>query len=909
MRLAPGTRVGQYEVTAHIAAGGMGEVYRAHDATLDRDVALKVLPAQLAADPERLARFRREAPVLASLNHKNIAAIYGLEEDEAEGVHALVLELIEGPTLSECIAHGSLELGKADWNGWQRGLTIDESLHVARQLTEALEAAHDQGVIHRDLKPANIKVMPDGTVKVLDFGLAKALSDDSAIERAEDADSSSPTISAMGTRAGVILGTPAYMSPEQARGARVDRRTDIWAFGAVLFEMLTGTQIFAGQTISDTLAAVLRADVDWPSLPPQTPNGIRKLLRLCLEKDAKRRLPHIGSARLELDDVVAATTDETDGTQPPTWKRVLPWAAAGIAVVIAGILTWNLTRPEPEQRVTRLAVSIPQGTELSPATAANIAMSPDGSRLAFTTGQGETARLWIREMDQLEATLVEGSEGASEPFFSPGGQWVAFYAGTELKKASPDGGSPITVVDKGNGSNSSGTWGADDTIVYAQSVSSGLFRISANGGEPEQLTAPDTATNELGHWYPQLLPDGDSLLFTVYVAESLEASHTEVLTLSTGDRRTVHEGATYARYVPTGHLIYPTISNTLIAVPFDLATLEVTGAALPVLEDVVFGQDANSQFSVSDDGALAYVPASALSADQMLVWVDREGTIRPATEERRRYSQPAISPDGQRLAVRVEDARSDIWVLELERGTLTRVTFTEGLEGSPVWTADGERLLFFSEAGGPAFDLFSSASDGSGEAEELYVHQFDKYPTSLSPDDAFLAFVERHSETSFDIWTLPLEQGGELQPFAQTAFDEYEAEFSPDGRWVAYQSNESGRFEIYVQAYPGPGAKTLISTDGGTEPRWTKGGRELVYRNGAQMMAVEIEGGAELTLGTPALLFEGDYLAVENGRNYDVTADGEQFIMIADDPDAAEPQIEVVLNWFEELRERAPLEP
>ena len=906
MRLMPGTRVGPYEVTAHIAAGGMGEVYRAHDASLSRDVALKVLPAQLAADPERLARFRREAQVLASLNHPNIAAIYGLEEDQSKGVLALVLELVEGPTLSECIAHGSLSMGKADWNGWQRGLSIDESIQVARQLADALETAHDKGIIHRDLKPANIKVMPDGMVKVLDFGLAKALSDDSAIERAEDADSSSPTITAMGTQAGVILGTPTYMSPEQARGARLDRRTDIWAFGAVLFEMLTGTQVFAGQTISDTLAAVLRADVDWPSLPPQTPLGVRKLLRLCLEKDAKRRLPHIGSARLELDDALAATTDETEVAPPPTWRRVLPWAVAGIAMVIAGVGTWNLTRPEPDQRVTRLSVAIPAETSLSPSTTVNVALSDDGSRLAFTTGQGESARLYVREMDELEATLVEGSDGARDPFFSSDGQWVAFYAGTLLRKAPLDGGSPITIVDKGAPSAFSGEW-ADDTIFYTQSYASGLFRVSSNGGEPEPLTTPDTAAGELGHWYPQLLPDGDSVLFTVYAA-GLENSRAEILTLSTGERQIVLEAATFVRYVPTGHLIYPTPSNTLMAAPFDLAALEVTGPATPVLEDLVFGQDANSQFSFSDDGAFAYVPASALSADQMLVWVDRDGTVRPATEERRRYSQPELSPDGQRVAVRIEDERSDIWVLELERGTLTKVTFTEGIDGSPVWASDGDRLLFTTEAGGPAFDLFWTASDGSGEAEELYVTQYDKYPRSLSPDDALLAFRESHPDTSGDIWILPLEEGGELQPFVRTPFNEVEPEFSPDGRWVAYASNESGRFEIFVQAYPGPGGKTLISPDGGSEPRWAKDGRELVYRNGRQMIAVEIEGGEELTAGVPTALFEGDFLADEASRDYDVTADGEQFIMVADDPDAAEPHIEVVLNWFEELLERAPRE-
>ena len=869
MSLTPGTWVGQYEVKSQIGGGGMGEVYRAHDTKLNRDVALKVLPAEVANDPDRLARFRREAQVLASLNHPHIAAIYGVEE--SEGVQALVLELVEGPTLAECIAHGSLALvGRPEWGAWTRGLVVDEALPVARQIAEALEAAHDLGVVHRDLKPANIKVMTDGTVKILDFGLAKALSGDIEIERADSG--SSPTISSLGTRAGIILGTPAYMSPEQARGALVDRRTDIWAFGAVLFEMITGQQAFSGQTLTDTLAAVIRAEMDWRVLPPTTPPGLRKLLRHCLEKDSKRRLPHIGAARLELDDVLAATTDTVEIEVTPAWRRALPWTITAVAVVIASAVTWTLMRaPAPDQRVTRLSVAVPPDTTLSPTTSANVALSPDGSRLAFTTGDGESARLYLREMDELEATFVEGSEGASGPFFSSDGQWIGFFAGGQLQKAPTDGGSPIVVADTSESGDFGGAWEPDDTIIYSPGYSSGLHRISSSGGEPDVLTSPDSASGELGHWYPHLLPDGDTLLFTVY-ASPLERIRTDSLSLTTGERRTILDAATFVQYVPTGHLIYPAPTNSLMAVPFDLTTLEVTGPATPVLEDVVFGSDANSQFSFSGDGAFAYVPASTLAAEQMLVWVDRDGTVRPVTEERRRYAQPEFSPDGQRLAVRIEDPRSDIWVLEMERGTLTKVTFNEGLENSPLWTPAGDRLLFASET--PVYDLFWRPPDGSGEANVLYPSPYDKHAKSLSPDGSLLAFTETHPETDRDIWILPLEEGGELQPFVRTPFSELEPVFSPDGNWIAYQSNESGRFEIYVQAYPGPGGKQQISTDGGVEPRWAENGTELFYRNGPQMIVVEVETGSELSASAPTVLFEGDFLAEQWTRNYDVTASG-----------------------------------
>ena len=570
--------------------------------------------------------------------------------------------------------------------------------------------------------------------------------------------------------------------------------------------------------------------------------------------------------------MLAATTDTVEIEVTPAWRRALPWTITAVAVVIASAVTWTLMRaPAPDQRVTRLSVAVPPDTTLSPTTSANVALSPDGSRLAFTTGDGESARLYLREMDELEATFVEGSEGASGPFFSSDGQWIGFFAGGQLQKAPTDGGSPIVVADTSESGDFGGAWEPDDTIIYSPGYSSGLHRISSSGGEPDVLTSPDSASGELGHWYPHLLPDGDTLLFTVY-ASPLERIRTDSLSLTTGERRTILDAATFVQYVPTGHLIYPAPTNSLMAVPFDLTTLEVTGPATPVLEDVVFGSDANSQFSFSGDGAFAYVPASTLAAEQMLVWVDRDGTVRPVTEERRRYAQPEFSPDGQRLAVRIEDPRSDIWVLEMERGTLTKVTFNEGLENSPLWTPAGDRLLFASET--PVYDLFWRPSDGSGEANVLYPSPYDKHAKSLSPDGSLLAFTETHPETDRDIWILPLEEGGELQPFVRTPFSELEPVFSPDGNWIAYQSNESGRFEIYVQAYPGPGGKQQISTDGGVEPRWAENGTELFYRNGPQMIVVEVETGSELSASAPTVLFEGDFLAEQWTRNYDVTASG-----------------------------------
>ncbi len=883
-----GRKISHYNVTEKLGAGGMGEVYRATDTKLGRDVALKILPEEFARDAQRMARFSREAQVLASLNHPNIASIYGLEE--SDGIRCLVLELVEGPTLAERIAAGPLP--------------AEEALNIARQITEALEAAHEKGIIHRDLKPANVKVTPEGTVKVLDFGLAKALEDDlSSIDISE-----SPTLSVAATQAGVILGTAAYMSPEQAHGRQADKRADIWAFGVVLYEMLTGRQAFSGESISDTLASVLKLDPDWDALPSDTPQSIRKLLRRCLTRDRKQRLQAIGEARIAIKEYLADPTGSSVVMAAPAlpvqpaWQRALPWSIAAVAVVIAGVglwSAWRATRPAPGNLV-RFSVTLPPTEQLFTDEGLAIALTPGGTRLVYVAGRSGGTQLFLREMDSFEASPLPGTEGGYNPFFSPDGQWVGFFAGGKLKKVSVEGGSPLVLADARWGH---GSWGADDNIIFTPSYPLGLWRVSAAGGTPEELTTPDVSQHELGHWWPQILPGGKAVLFTSY-STPIEKARIAVLDLETGQKQTLIEGAVFGRYVPTGHLVYVQ-TETLMAVPFDLARLQVTGPPVPVLEDVpVDTVNGNSQFSISDDGSLVYIPASVVNTNRLLVWVDRKGTARPVTEARRRYMYPKLSPDGRRLALTIVGDSRDVWVYELARGTLTRLTFGAANEFRPLWTPDGRRLIFVSEQ--LVFDLYWLPVDGSAPAEPLFTSEYDKHPISLSPDGKILAFVENHPDTRQNIWLLPLEGERRPQPLLRTQFAEMSPAFSPDGRWLAYQSNESGRNEVYVQAYPGPGGKVQVSTGGGTEPVWARNGRELFYRNGDKMMAVQIGIESGFRAGKPRLLFEGSYEHFPPPPGYDITPDGQRFVMVKTPPESAPRQLNVVLNWFEEVRRRVP---
>jgi serine/threonine protein kinase/Tol biopolymer transport system component len=890
MLLTTGTQLGSYEILGPIGAGGMGEVYKARDTKLGREVAVKVLPEAFAVDKGRLARFEREARLLASLNHPNIATIHGLEE--FDGVHFLVLELVPGETLKERISKAAVPL--------------DEALALFKQVAAALEAAHEKGIIHRDLKPANIKITPESKVKVLDFGLAKALS-----EEAPSHDlSSSPTLSRQATAAGIILGTAAYMSPEQARGKTVDERTDIWAFGCCLYEALTGRRAFVGDTVTDVLAAVVKSEPDWSALPESMPWKIGELVGRCLRKDPGRRLHDIADARIEIDDAILEPSAALPPARPPAKgagrRAVARLALIATVTAVLGVIVGRISTrsPPPRERpITRFTFSLPDGQELGESSLP-FALSPDGRRLVYVAKIGGTQQLYLRELEELEAEAVPGTEGASNPFFSPDGRWIGFYGNGNLNKVSVSGGAVVTlcrappVYFTGWGGGSS--WGLDDTIIFSEDIR-GLLRVSAQGGTPERLTTPVTWS----HIWPQMLPDGKSILYTVAFGGS---SRLALLSLETGESRELLEGSTYiyqAQILPTGHLVYAQ-SGGLWAVPLDLSRLELTGSPVSVLGGVhevtraVIGPIA--YFAAADKGSLAYVPGRATGGTS-LAWVDREGR-EIAWKEEETLQNPRLSPDGSRVAMTLASREGrDIWVYEIDRGARTRLTFG-GMNTEPIWSPDAARIAF---ASGTDLDLKSVPADGSASAEVLLQKKENQLPTSWSPDGRTLAFYEINPDTARDVWTTTLDGQGEPTPVLVTEFNEHSPMFSPDGRWLAYVSDESGREEIYLRPFSGPGAKHPVSTEGGREPVWSADGSELFYRSGDKVMAVAVETEPDLTTGTPRVLFEGPYVMyLGGGNNYDVSPDGRRFLMIRRELGPAPRQINVVLNWAEELKRLVP---
>ena len=722
-----GKTISHYKVIEKIGQGGMGEVYRAEDTNLGREVAIKVLPEQFTKDPQRLARFEREAKLLASLNHPNIAAIYGLEE--AEGIRFLSLELVEGDTLAEHLTKGPFP--------------VKEALEVCRQIAEGVEAAHEKGVIHRDLKPANVKITPEGKVKILDFGLAKALEEEVPLADI----SQSPTLTEEMTRAGVILGTAAYMSPEQAEGKPVDKRADVWAFGCVLYELLTAKRAFGGETLTATLAKVLEGEPNWDVLPASLPSTTRFLINRCLQKDPNRRLQHIDGARILIEEALtgAATVSPIGVSSPSGWKRALPWSIAVVAVVVAGLALWNLTSPiSTQQPAQRFMLAVPANESMANlAGSPALALSPDGTRLAYVATRAGTAQLYLHTMGQLEAEPIAGTEDARSPFFSPDGQWLGFFAGAKLKKVSVSGGTPVIVCEITT-DQATASWGADDTIVLKAHTGSGLFQVPAGGGTPQPLTTLDSQSGEAGHQSPQVLPGGKAVLFTARVATS---SHIAVQSLETGERRVVLEGPDNVRYVPTGHLVYVQ-AGTLMAVSFDLEQLEVTGDPIPILEGVMQARGVGSpaHLTVSDTGTLVYVPADAsLSEGRTLVWVDRKGVMEPLAAAPGAYLVARLSPDGQRIAVDIStDSQRDIRLYDLRRETLTRLTFETAQ--LPIWTPDGQRITFQSSRFGPR-NLFWKLADGTEAAEQLLESELPHTAHSWSPDGRILAYSRRFTRT------------------------------------------------------------------------------------------------------------------------------------------------------------------
>jgi len=894
LALASGTHLGPYQIVCPLGAGGMGEVYRAHDTKLGRDVALKIVPEVFAADRDRLARFTREAQTLAALNHPNIAHIHGLEE--SGGVRALIMELVEGEDLAQRLVRGPIP--------------VDEALRIARQIAEALEAAHEQGIIHRDLKPANIKVRDDGTVKVLDFGLAKVLAGDvggSTSGAAPPANSPTLTSPAM-TAVGVILGTAAYMSPEQAKGKPADKRSDIWAFGCVLYEMLTGTRAFAGEDVSDMMANVLTRDPSWDRLPRTTPPAVRLLLQRCLRKDKRQRLQDAAGVRIEIEDALTAPIGIAPAVAQSDRAALRRWVvAAGVALlgsaVIGGFAVWNL-KPSPlstPHAVARLTVTVPADEELL-VTYPGIAASPNGAHVVYVARRRGIQQLHVRAIDRLESKPLVGTEGASSPFFSPDSQWVGFFAGGKLKKIPVTGGATQIVCDASYPLGAS--WASNDVIYFASGSYSGLSQVSASGGTPQPFTKLDPQRGEIGHRWPQVLPGGRAVLFTSRTGPGTDEWQVQVQRLSSGERRVLAQGET-GSYVPTGHLVYvQTATGTLVAVPFDLTSLQVQATApVPVAEGILSGGE-GAHYALSANGMLAYVAGRTDFDDRTLVWVDRHGKPDPVQAPGRAYETPRVSPDGEHVAFMTPGPKFDVWVHNLARGDATKL-ISEGSNQLPVWTPDGKRLSYRATRAGTR-NVFWTIADGSGTEERLTTGEGNHAPGSWSPKGDVMLFTE--GTEGLDISALKLVDR-RTEPFLRTPYKEAAPQFSPDGRWVAHVSEEAGGEEIFVRPYPGPGRRWQISTEGGTEPVWNPNGRELFYRNGKKMMAVSIAAQPVFAPSRPTVLFTGDYVPGSTSNpNYDVSRDGRRFLMVKPSAreNATSTQIIVVLNWHEELKRLVP---
>jgi len=893
MPLTAGTRLGPYEILALLGSGGMGEVYRARDSKLNRDVAIKVLPDQLARDPERLARFEREAQILASLNHPHIAHIHGF--DDSTGVSALVMEIVEGLTLAERIAQGPVGVG--------------ESLEMASQIADALEAAHERGIVHRDLKPANLKITPSGDVKVLDFGLAKAVAGD-----APAPDLSLVTLE--GTEAGVILGTAAYMSPEQARGRPVDKRTDIWAFGCVLFEMLAGRRAFSGETFSDTIATILTREPDWDRLPAEVPIRVRSLLCRCLEKDPRRRLRDVGDARLELEDAQGGASDDEStkqqavGVTRRTAIAALAGAAAGAAAT--GAFAIVRYRDATPRNLTRFAITTPEGEFFPASFNSRIGISRNGRRIAFNSIGPGGVRLHTRLLSDLESRPIKEVVTGAAPFFSPDDRWMGFFVTnpTAMRKVALSGGAPVTVCTTGNFAGA--TWADNDTIYLVSDMPGGILSVPAAGGPPVEVVKIDAANGERILKFPHALPGGRAVLFTSASAdaESFDDANIAVVSIESGKRKILVEGGTHPRYSTSGHLVYAR-NGSLFAVRFDPDRLEVTGQPFTVLEGLFMSRNTGvAHFDVAVSGDLAYIPGQVEGGARTLFWVDRGGSAEKVPLPPRSYLRPRLSPDGLKLAIEVEGSHHDIYVYDFRSGVFSNIT-TDGVSHWPVWSPDGRDIGYRSGIMG-RFQLWQVPADRSRMPQQVPATGFSQSAESYSPDGRAMAYTATEPGALPKVTVVHLAGNATPRPLDNSKYAQGSPKFSPDGRWLAYCSNESGRPQVYVQAFPGPGAKIQVSGDGGTDPVWRRSGAELFYRNGDSMMAVPVSPGPSFATGRPRELWKGHYshgMSSSCGppgltsSNYDVTADGERFLMIKDeDQDSATSrQVVVVLGWADEL--------
>jgi serine/threonine protein kinase/Tol biopolymer transport system component len=893
MAILPGRRLGPYEILSAIGAGGMGEVYKARDTRLDRIVAIKVLPTHLADRSELRERFEREARTIASLNHPHICVLHDIGHQD--GVDFLVMEYLEGETLAQRLQKGSLP--------------IQQVLQYAIEIADALDKAHRKGITHRDLKPGNIMLTKSGT-KLLDFGLAKLKQEAvPANEQLTDIPTAKDPLTAQGT----ILGTLQYMAPEQVEGKEVDARTDIFSFGAVVYEMAAGKKAFEGKTQASLIAKIL--EIDPPpisSLQPMTPSALDRVVKRCLAKDPDERCQNAKDLTDELkwiaeggSQVESLPITVTKGAGPYVQHTLIfSLGALLLGAAIASLAVWNL-KPSSPRPVTRMVINMPPGQQLAGLDSGpSLVISPDGTHLAYVVRQGGTQQLYLREMDSLEARAIPGTDGAVNPFFSPDGQWLGFFANRKLMKISLSGGAAQALANAPF--DGGAAWGSYGTIAFSPSNASALQQVSDAGGALQPLSL--LGKGDASYRWPDFLPGGKAVLFSSGTAGAyFSNAQVGVQPIGTGERQYLIQGGLFPRYAPTGHLVYAQ-GGSLIAVPFDPQRLKVTGTGGPVAEGVMQSPtNGHAQYSFSTTGSLIYVPGEVQATQLRLVWVSRNGAEQPLAAPANSYLNPRVSPDGRRVAIGIISQESQVWQYDLSLEKLTRFTFEGTVNGYPAWTPDGKRIAFISNKEGP-LNVFWQLADGSGGLERLTTSDDLQTPNSWSPDGKELAFNEITPGKGIDIWVLRLGDR-RAQPFLQRPFNVSAPRFSPDGRWLAYVSDESSRYEVYVQPYPGPGGKWQISTEGGTEPVWNPNGRELFYRSGDKLMAVDIATQSGFTFGKPRMLFAGQYQTTPvTFPNYDVSPDGKRFLMLkpTEQAQAAHTQINVVLNWFEELKQKVP---
>jgi serine/threonine protein kinase/Tol biopolymer transport system component len=894
MAIRSGTKVGSYEVLAKIGEGGMGEVYQAHDTKLGRDVAVKVLPEAVAHDAERLSRFQREAKMLAALNHPNIATIYGLEQ--SGGTSCLVMELVPGDTLQERIQRDG-------------PVPLEEALAIAKQIGDALEAAHDKGIIHRDLKPANVKVTPDGKVKVLDFGLAKAFSDDaSAVDI-----SNSPTLSRAATMQGMILGTAAYMSPEQARGRAVDKRTDIWAYGVVVYEMLTGKRLFTGEDVTETLASVVKDKPDLSLVPVK----VRRLLERCLEKNPKNRLRDIGDSELLLQDAPeAAPVAVSNAAAVPVWTSAkAAWGAALLFLVAAAALGWLQLRPKPA------VVAPPIRFELAPqgnGTISFLALSPDGSKLAMIVQGGDAQpSIWVRSMDSVAVRKLAGTDGAGSLAWSPNGQYLAFGRGGKINKVDVTGGTPETICAT-TGTLYGIAWNKADVLIFASG--STMHRVSASGGDVTDLTQLDTKREDIGVGGPSFLSDGQHFLYLLVANPKYTGIYVGSIDKKPAEQDTqrIAEADSIPVYVPgaesgQGNMLFLR-GDTLMARPLDEKRLQFTSEAMHVADSVGTIGAFLGMFSVSANGVLA--TGMGGTGNRNLDWYDRQGKVVSHVGDSQRRDEMALSPDSTRVAEGRIDGQGiwGVWVLDMARGISSRFTFDATGAGNGIWSPDGNQIAY-AGGGGQSSDIFRKASNGATKEEVLYHSDTPMTPLDWSPDGRWILYMVRGKDTGFDVWALPDASGpagAERKPipYLVTPFNEGQAKFSPDGKWVAYSSNESGTVEVYVRPFPASSeGKWLISNGGGTQPSWRPDGKEIFYiAPGGTLTSAEVKAnGVSFEVGAPKTLFRTGILGGNGGGptiawRYAVSKDGQRFLINAAPEEVASAPITIDTNWTAELK-------